>query len=329
VDTCAAVIGNSANFGSVGAATIVDPDVLSGWGKRTHDYQTEVTLQQEIVPRVSGEISYIHRTFHGFLVTNDINRNPQTDYAMYTLTAPTDSRLPDGGGYPIPVTVRTVGGGAQNFLTWEENYGNGEERDAYYDGVNVNVNARMVNGLFVSGGTSTGRRVDDRCHIVPNLANPDPRNCLDENPWQTTLRGLASYTIPRVDVLVSATVRSEPPLEIGADWPVPNSVIRSALGFLPPGTNPNGNTTIAIDDNAHRIFADNRRTQIDMRFAKVLRFGRTRTDVGVDLWNLLNTNYATGYEDNYSFTLPNGGSWATPDSIYAPRFVRLNFTVNF
>ena len=33
-----------------------------------------------------------------------------------------------------------------------------------------------------------------------------------------------------------------------------------------------------------------------MRFAKVLRFGRTRTDVGVDLYNLLNSNYATGYE---------------------------------
>ena len=32
-----------------------------------------------------------------------------------------------------------------------------------------------------------------------------------------------------------------------------------------------------------------------MRFAKVLRFGRTRSDVGIDLNNLLNTNYATGY----------------------------------
>ena len=30
-----------------------------------------------------------------------------------------------------------------------------------------------------------------------------------------------------------------------------------------------------------------------MRFAKVFRFGRTRTDVGVDLWNLFNTNYVT------------------------------------
>ena len=71
VDTCAAVIGNDANFGRAGAATIVDPELLKGWGVRTHDYQTEITLQQEVVPRVSAEVSYIHRTFHGFMVTDD------------------------------------------------------------------------------------------------------------------------------------------------------------------------------------------------------------------------------------------------------------------
>jgi hypothetical protein len=110
---------------------------------------------------------------------------------------------------------------------------------------------------------------------------------------------------------------------------VPNTQIQSILGFLPPGTNAGGNTTIQLLDDTNRLYADNRRTQVDMRFAKVLRFGRTRTDVGVDLWNLFNTNYATGYQGTYSYTQPNGGSWANPNAIYAPRFVRLNFTVNF
>jgi hypothetical protein len=75
------------------------------------------------------------------------------------------------------------------------------------------------------------------------------------------------------------------------------------------------------------LYADNRRTQIDMRFAKILRFGRTRTDIGVDLSNLLNTNYATAYPATY--TSPGGGSWGNPTMIYSPRFVRLNFTVNY
>ncbi len=84
-----------------------------------------------------------------------------------------------------------------------------------------------------------------------------------------------------------------------------------------------------VDNGDNRLYVDNRRTQIDMRFAKVLRFGRTRTDIGVDLYNLLNSNYATSYEMNYSYTQPNGGTWLNPTSILAPRFARFNVTINY
>jgi len=332
-DVCGVVTGISANFGKVGAATIVDPNLLTGWGVRTHDYQSEVTLQQEILPRVSAQVGYNHRTFHGFFVTQDINRNIGADYASYTITAPVDSRLPNGGGYPLLVYVATTTGAAQNYLTPESTYApNGEEHQAYYDGVNFDVNARLRGGLFGSIGTQTGRRVDDRCDVQPFLTGgggPNPRNCLDDNPWQTTVRGLASYTVPKVDVLVSATFRSQEPLELTANWQIPNTVLPSLGGILAPGSLATGNTTVTITDNQNRLFADNRRTQIDMRFAKVLRFGRTRTDIGVDLWNLLNTNYATTYQSTYSYTQPNGGTWNDPTAVYPPRFVRLNFTVNF
>jgi hypothetical protein len=344
VDTCAAVIGNDANFGKAGAATVVDPALLKGWGVRTYDYQTEVSLQQEVVPRVSAEVSYIHRTFHGFMVTDTLGRNYQTDWVNYTINAPTDPRLPGGGNYPITVYLPNTAAATQNFLTRESTFGaNGEERDAFYDGVNFSVNARMRNGLFASVGTQTGRRVDDRCNVVTNFNNPNnanlslqgpnPRDCYNFDPWQTTIRGLGSYTIPKLDVQVSATVRSETALALTANWQVPNTTIATLLpgGVLPPGLLATGNSTINLSDSEHRIFAGNRRTQVDMRFAKVLRFGRTKTDVGVDLWNLFNTNYATAYQGTYTTVAgqPLGGTWGQPNAIYAPRFVRLNFTVNF
>jgi hypothetical protein len=337
-DICAAVTGNPANFGKVGAATIVDPEILKGWNVRPHDYQTEVTVQHEVLPRVSAEASYIHRTFHGFFVTDDLARNVATGYDSYTINAPDDPRLPGGGGYPILVYVPKVTPTAQLFLTKESRFGNdGNERDSYYDGVNFNVNARLQNGLFASVGTQTGRRVDDRCNVIENFNNvvqnvsagPNPRGCFDADPWQTTIRGLASYTIPKIDVVVSATVRSQPPLELDADWSVPNTVIRDLLGFLPGTLTATGNSNLSITDNTNRVYADNRRTQVDMRFAKVVRLGRTRTDIGIDLWNLLNTNYATEYADDYEFGELNGGEWAFPTAIYPPRFVRLNFTVGF
>jgi hypothetical protein len=333
VDTCAAVIGNDANFGQAGAATIVDPALLKGWGVRTYDYQTEVTLQQELLPRVSAEVSYIHRTFHGFMVTDSLGRNFRTDWVHYTINAPADSRLADGGNYPITVYLPNTTAATQNFLTQESSVGtDGKERDAFYDGINLNVNARMRNGLFVSVGTQTGRRVDDRCNVVVNFNNgatgPNPRDCRNFDPWETTVRGLGSYTLPKVDVVVSATVRSQSPLQLTANWQVPNTTIQPLLGgTLPPGLLATGNSTINLIDSDHRIYADNRRTQVDMRFAKVLRFGRTRTDVGVDLWNLFNTNYATGYQG--TFTTASDSTWGQPNAIYPPRFVRLNFTVTF
>jgi hypothetical protein len=107
-------------------------------------------------------------------------------------------------------------------------------------------------------------------------------------------------------------------------------VVLSLLGRLPPSALLSGTTSVQLIDNGdHRLYADNRRTQVDMRFAKVFRFSGRRLDVGVDLQNLLNTNYATNYESSYSNTAPNGGTWFNPTAVLAPRFARFNMTFNF
>jgi hypothetical protein len=145
---------------------------------------------------------------------------------------------------------------------------------------------------------------------------------------------------------VSGTVRSQPEVERAANLNLPNTsassscapnpaacvTVQSLLGRLPAGSTTTGTTAIALVDNDHRLFSGERRTQVDMRFAKILRFGSTRADIGVDLANLLNTNYATNWENTYTYSIgntSNGGSWNEPTAIYAPRFVRLNFTLNF
>ena len=347
---CAAAVGPSASFASTGAVTQVDPAVLSGWGVRPHDNQFTATVQQQIVPRLSADFSYTRRYFHGFLVTDDLNRHVGGTpsgavapfYDSYTLTAPADSRLPNGGGYPITVFTPKAGGASQLYQTWDTTYGS--ERYSMWHGVDFTVNSRLK-GITASFGTSTGRAIVDQCSSVQNYNNvttfpftaeagPDTRGCRSVEPWQTTLRGLASYTIPKVDVLISATVRSQNPILSSASWVVPNSVIQTALGHAPLGAIvvngvAQGTTTIAINDAANRIYLGNRLNQVDMRFAKVLRFGRTRSTVGIDLNNMLNTNYPTSYITTYTYGAANGGSWGAPNAIYQPRFLRLNFTVDF
>ena len=87
---------------------------------------------------------------------------------------------------------------------------------------------------------------------------------------------------------------------------------------------------LVVEGRPNKIIADNRRTQVDMRFAKILRIGGARRlDVGVDLQNLLNTNYGTVFESQYDYTAPNGGTWLNPTTILGPRFARLNLTFNF
>jgi len=346
---CAAVTGNSRNFGQAGTASLVDPAVLSGWGVRPGDTQMTVTVQQQVIPRVSADFSYTHRSFHGFFVSDDINRNPATSYESYTLTAPTDPRLADGGGYPVLVYVPTAAANAvqpQTILRPESYYG--DERQSTWDGVEFTVNARMKQGLTIQFGGGTGRGLVDTCDTITKYNNvnantgaeagPNPRGCHNVEPWQLSLGGSTSYTIPKIDVLLSAVLRSRPPVLLGATadtaatWQVPNSVIAAALGHLPPGATATGTTNIPLGDNEHRIYADNRRTQIDMRIAKIVRFGRTRTDIGVDINNLTNTNFAVGYNNTYIYATdntPRPSGWGSPTSITNPRFVRLNFTVNF
>src|SRR5712671_1701555 len=349
---CAALTGDALNFGTVsGNLTKVNQETLRGWGVRQHDWQWGITVQQQVIPRVSAEIAYNRRWFRGEKVTDNRLRGPQ-DYDSFTILAPTDPRLPGGGGYPIAlnmVTLAAANRGAQNYVTFETDFG--PERTSYWHGLDFTLNARLRQGLTLQFGTQTGRSVTDSCVIaraldgtvvvgtvntaatLTNLGTiKDLRNCRDVQPFQTTIRGLASYTVPKVDVLVSATMRSQTPFDRVATWQVPNTVIQAITGRLPPSGLATGNTSIDILDNDHRLYADNRRTQIDMRFAKILRFGKRRVDVGVDLGNLLNTNYATTYENTYQYSAGNtamGGTWNNPTAIYTPRFVRWNLTVDF
>ena len=106
------VTGNSLNFGNVGTGlTQVNPETLRGWGVRENDWQWGLTVQQELVPRVSVEIGYARRWWQGFTVTDNLVRHP-SQYDSWTISAPQDSRLPGGGGYPIATYVPTAAAAA-------------------------------------------------------------------------------------------------------------------------------------------------------------------------------------------------------------------------
>jgi len=259
-----------------------------------------------------------------------------SDYTPWTFVAPRDSDLPDGGGYSITqyaITRAAALRGARSYQTFESDFG--DPRTQYWHGVDVSVNARLRNGLMVQGGTSTGRGVRDTCDTVVKIDSPDPRGCHVTEPWMTSIRGLVAYTVPKIDVLVSAQMRSLNPANalpglvgstsatngasLNANYNLPNAQVLALLGRPIVGGGANLATNLLVPGQQY----GDRVNQVDLRAAKIIRLGRTRTLVGFDLYNLFNSNPGLTY--NQAF----GTSYLRPTSILMPRFVRFNATVDF
>jgi hypothetical protein len=362
-DQCAALTGDNVNFGNANPnLTVINPAILEGWGVRPSDWQLGVSVQHELLPRLSVDVSYNRRWFQNFFVDDNQLVGP-SDYTPWTYTAPRHPDLPGGGGYPVTVYSRLAAIGAQTNRTFETDFGS--ERTQYWHGVNVSLNARLQNGLTFQGGTSTGRGVRDNCDSAANLpetilgqgtaASPlvMARQCHVTEPYMTSFRGLAAYTVPKIDVLVSAQFRSLNPNNIGgvgggsatngaslnANVILPNSPTSASFipgqptvqdllgGRLPAGALPNGTTTINLLANGD-LYPDERLNQVDMRFAKIIRFGTRRADIGVDLYNLFNTNDTTTFDSNFALS-NNGATWLQPTAIVPPRFARFNVTFSF
>jgi carboxypeptidase family protein len=346
-DTCSALGGNDLNFGNANPnLTTVNPAILKGWGVRPYDWQFGASVQQELFPRISIEVSYNRRWFGNFFVTDNV-LTTASDYEKYNVTLPQNALLPGAGSAATyySMTKAVSDRGAQNYQTFETDYA--PARTQYWHGAIVNLTGRMSNGLMFQGGTSTGRGVRDTCALMAKLpelyliitTNQRVDSCAVTEPWMTTLRGLVAYTIPKIDVLVSANMRSVPGAVLGAgstsasngtslnaNIALPNTVVQQALGHLPGAGLANGTTTVNMLDPG-QLYGQ-RVTQVDMRFAKVFKFGGRRADVGIDLYNLFNTSDPTGYIETYDFAT-NGATYLRPNAIVSPRFVRVNLTFNF
>jgi hypothetical protein len=341
------------NWGQLGQTTTVNPDVLEGWGKRNSDWQFSAGVQHELLPRVSVDVSYSRRWWNNFFVTHNRALGP-ADYDEVTLTAPLDSRLPGGGGYPVTFLARNnhtpTLGVTDPYYTTNEDFG---DETHYWHGVDFTLNARMANGLQFQGGTSTGRGVNDTCDVLigrfgrpmtPSTATVAASGAVDgqsacnaTEPWLTTFRGLASYTIPKADVLVSAILRSQANVQPGAD--VATNGASRAANFLMSAAQYQSNTGASLRPGVTtetvnllvpgQLYGE-RVNNLDMRVAKVIRIGKTRSNIGVDFYNLTNANTPTAVDQTYSADpAALGARWLRPTTVLNPRFVRFNVQVDF
>ena len=192
--------------------------------------------------------------------------------------------------------------------------------------------------MTLTAGIGSGKQVNDYCEvravlpelslgIASSIVGPTNPFCLVDPGFITKVTGLASYTIPKIDVLVAGTIRSDQGAPLRATWNAPKLATGGFVGLdaiLGRPTQGAG-STVPIDLVEPGAVWGDRVNEIDLRFAKIVRFGGTRTHIGVDIFNVINSDATLTYNQTFA----PGGAWLTPQSVMTPRFVKVSAQIDF
>ena len=336
-DLCG-VMSNS-NFGRNVLTNNFDASVLGGWGVRPSDWKLAVSIQQQLGLRSSVDVMYSRRWYQGFAVVDNLSLEP-SDLTPFSIVAPSDPRLPGGGGYIVSGlhdVVPDKAGRVDNLVVDSARYG---EWYQYFNGVDVTANVRGSHFTLI-GGTSTGQTVADNCSVrarLPELATtttgtsafgaglsgsavtPVSPYCHVAYGILTQVRGLASYVVPTVEVQLSATFQSKPGALLAANYAAPNSLVSPSLGRDLSGNAPN----VSVNLVAPGTMYGGRINLLDVRVAKALKYGRSRMSVAVEIYNALNSSAVLTYNNTF---VP-GGPWLRPVTIVTPRFFKVTAEID-
>jgi hypothetical protein len=326
VDYCSQI--SDLGFGQPRFTSTLHDQLVSGWSVRPGDWQIGASIQQELMPRVSAEIGYNTRWLTNFTWT-DNTLQAATDFTQFSVTAPNDPRLPEeargrviSGLYNVNQNVASLVNEVQTLA------GDFGEYSQKHHGILLNVSARPRNGLLFQGGMGSGTTRTNYCdprgaapeYTVLGAQGPTNPWCNTSTGWVMRYTGLGSYTVPKVDVLLSGTFRSDKGAQLAANMAFTAAQTTIGRNFA----NNAPNVTVNLVEPG-TLYGD-RVNEVDLRFAKILRFGRTRTNVGFDLYNILNSAPVLTYNQTFS---PTSTTWLTPNSVLQPRFWKFSVTLDF
>jgi hypothetical protein len=309
----------NANFGSAVPGTRYDRAIMEGWGARPYNWEFSVGVQQELRPRVSVSAGYFRRINGNFQIT-DNEALSASDFTQYSATVPTDSRLPNSGQTVTGLFDPNINPAARNVVKDASTFG---KQQSHWDGVDVSLDARLRNGLFVQGGVSVGKTMTDNCEIIDDvpeiLGGQSAAYCHVESPFVPQYKGLASYTLPWYGIRASGTLQSLPGPVLTATS-VYNNTNRTTLTTL-------GRPFTLAQQNVNLIYPStlygDRLNQIDLRLTKIVNVGKGRVDLNVDFYNAFNSDAVIAEIGAF------GPAWRRPLTVIQPRFVKFSARWDF
>jgi len=253
------------------------------------------------------------------------------DYDPFCVTAPVDARLPnDISGQQIcgfyDITPAKFGQ-AFNRTTLASNFGDLTE---VYNGVDVNVAARLPRGINVAGGYNIGNAVNvfltfpgattssrDQCFVVDS---PEQLyQCKTANPYQGRVKLNGSIPLPG-DVQAALVYQNLPGPNYAGRATFTTAAVATSLG-RPLAGNTRTVTKDLLPILGH--FLEERINQLDLRLSKILRIGSRRVQGNFDIYNLTNGSTVL----NMIQVL--GPTFLQPTQILPARLFKLSLQVDF
>lgn len=366
IDTCGAPAGG-ANLMSTTPTDLVDWDVRRGWSKRSYNWEFSGGVQRQLANGVGLDVSYYRRWYGNFTATDNLAVAP-ADFRYFDVVVPVDSRLPGGGGNTLTqfvdfATTASATRQPNNKVVFADDIG--ATQIEHWNGVDVSLNARLKTGLLLQGGTSTGRRTTDNCEVtskLPEMLGNSPQSvCRQVEPWRTQAKLVAVYALPRFDSLptalaaalastqVSATFQSIPGDAMQATYTMPltelgNASFSSLATMAPCGGSANAGLCLGNSKSINLVYPssvfDVRQNQLDVRVGRILRFGKTRTSLNFDVYNVLNEDTVLNRNNNFTKTASYNQTtgvgidnqvntvWV-PTNVLQSRFFKLSATFDF
>jgi hypothetical protein len=323
---------NNTNFGRNNPnASRYDPSLLKGFAVRNFAWDFATEMQHELRPGLSVTAGYYRNWAGNHRVSDNLAVTPQ-DFSPFCVTAPSDARLPGGGGYQVcglydlaPARFGQVSNlvapasryyeegtgvtcGFSGSLAGVASRGNGVGCGTS-DFVNVSVNARL-SGAVLGGGVDTGRTVIDRCFVVDSPG--ELLHCRVVTPFkaQTQVKLFGTYSLPG-DFEVSGTFQNVSGAPFEANYNASNVEIARSLGrdlaACGVRTGAGCTATVTVPLVAPMTTFLERRTQLDLRLTKVVRLrGNMRLQANIDFYNVLNGSAVLGVNSTY------GPTWQRP-----------------
>jgi hypothetical protein len=336
---------SDATFGQVRAGnTQYASDALTGFNKQLADWQGSVSMQQQLRTGMALNVGYFRTWYSNFLAT-DNQAVTAASFNPYCVTAPVDSRLPGGGGNQVcglydinPLQF----GQTSNLVTQASHYGTQTD---VYSGVDVTVTSRFLTGGQFAGGLSVGRDVTDDCYALgnpqltfvasntsPPVVTPgvvQPRTtayCHVSPPWLagTQVKFLLVYPLP-LGLQASATYQNMAGIPVTATNPTSNALIAPSLGRNVGSCRGAAtcNANVNIDLIAPQSLFEDRLQQLDIRFARIFHFGKTRVRGNFDVYNAFNGAAILTENPGY------GAAWLKPYEIMGGRLFKFSGQVEF